>query len=85
MQVSDQAAIFGKKIDPTWAGAFRRASPYSLFILMDGDLAELYQNERVSGPILGSVFGFGDLIACMDIWIGQHYLLCLRTKEIGVS
>jgi putative ABC transport system permease protein len=78
---SDQAAIL-KKIESTWA-ELSDGSPLA-YSFMDGDLAELYQNERVSGQILAVFSILAIIIACIGLFGLAAYTAFLRTKEIGV-
>lgn len=77
----DQEA-FLKKLESTWS-ELSDGSPIA-YSFLDADLAELYQNERVSGQILGVFSVLAILIACIGLFGLAAYTASLRTKEIGV-
>jgi len=78
---SDQADLL-EKVKGIWA-KFSDGSPLA-YSFLDADLAELYQNERVSGQILGVFSILAIIIACIGLFGLAAYTAFLRTKEIGV-
>ena len=78
---SDQADLLSK-VEGIW-GDFSDSSPMA-YSFLDADLAELYQNERVSGQILGVFSILAIIIACIGLFGLAAYTAFLRTKEIGV-
>jgi putative ABC transport system permease protein len=79
---SGQQTELVKELEDKWA-ELSDGAPLTYFFL-DDDLAQLYQNERVSGQILGVFSILAIIIACIGLFGLAAYTAFLRTKEIGV-
>jgi len=78
---ADQSDLVSK-VQEIWS-TLADGSPL-VYSFLDNDLAELYQNERVSAQILDAFSILAILIACIGLFGLAAYTAFLRTKEIGV-